>query len=108
MKFAALILCVLISGIFMVTSLEAKHGDDDRHSDDHSQHDSKFHGKVEQRPEENIGIWTIEGKEVQVTKDTVFVELHGKAILGSFVEVEGNTIDGKFVAVKIETEDRTN
>jgi hypothetical protein len=48
------------------------------------------------------GIWTVSGKQVEVTKDTYIEEEYGKAEVGAYVEVKGKQ-DGKiFKANKIE------
>ncbi len=64
----------------------------------------EFHGVVQAMPETGyIGTWNIDGKTVQVTKDTKIEEEHGKLAVGAYVEVEGVTFEGKLIASEIET-----
>jgi hypothetical protein len=64
----------------------------------------EFYGVVQTMPETGyIGTWNIDGKAVQVTKDTKIEEKHGKLAVGAYVEVEGVTFEGKFIASEIET-----
>lgn len=64
----------------------------------------EFYGVVQTMPETGyIGTWNIDGKAVQVTKDTKIEEEHGKLAVGAYVEVEGVTFEGKFIASEIET-----
>jgi hypothetical protein len=64
----------------------------------------EFYGIVQTMPEKgSIGQWNIDGKTVNVTKDTKIEEKHGKLSVGAYVEVEGVTFEGKFIASEIET-----
>jgi hypothetical protein len=64
----------------------------------------EFYGVVQAMPEQGfIGQWNIDGKTVDVTKDTKIEEKHGKLAVGAYVEVEGVTSEGKFIASEIET-----
>jgi DNA-binding transcriptional regulator of glucitol operon len=64
----------------------------------------KFYGVVQTMPEQGyVGLWNIDGKMVNVTKDTKIKEKHGKLAVGSYVEVEGVIFEGKFIASEIET-----
>jgi hypothetical protein len=64
----------------------------------------EFYGVVQTMPEEGyIGQWNIDGKTVNVTKDTKIEEKHGKLAVGAYVEVEGVTFEGKFIVSEIET-----
>jgi hypothetical protein len=64
----------------------------------------EFYGIVQTMPEKGfIGQWNIDGKAVNVTKDTKIEEKHGKLSVGAYVEVEGVTFEGKFIASEIET-----
>lgn len=63
---------------------------------------TKFYGTVAKMPDGGTGTWVVDGKEIQVAKDTVIEEEHGKAAVGAYVEVKGS-YDGKtFKARKIE------
>jgi uncharacterized protein YdeI (BOF family) len=65
----------------------------------------KFYGVVQTMPEQGyVGQWNIDGKTVNVTKDTKIKEKHGKLAVGAYVEVEGVTFEGKFIASEVETE----
>ncbi|MCK9375773.1 MAG: DUF5666 domain-containing protein [Syntrophobacterales bacterium] len=65
----------------------------------------KFYGVVQTIPEQGyIGTWNIDGKTVNVTKDTKIKEKHGKLAVGAYVEVEGVTFEGKLIASELETE----
>ena len=65
----------------------------------------EFYGVVQTMPEQGyIGTWNIDGKSVNVTKDTKIKEKHGKLAVGAYVEVEGLTSEGRFIASEIETE----
>jgi hypothetical protein len=65
----------------------------------------KFYGVVQTMPEQGYdGLWNIDGKMVNVTKDTKIKEKHGKLAVGAYVEVEGVTFEGKFIASELETE----
>jgi hypothetical protein len=60
----------------------------------------KFYGVVQTMPEQGY----VDGKTVNVTKDTKIKEKHGKLAVGAYVEVEGVTFEGKFIASELETE----
>ena len=65
----------------------------------------EFYGVVQRMPEQGyVGLWNIDGKTVNVTKDTKIKEKHGKLAVGAYVEVEGVTFEGKFIASELETE----
>jgi hypothetical protein len=65
----------------------------------------KFYGIVQSMPEQDyVGLWNIDGKTVNVAKDTKIKEKHGKLAVGAYVEVEGVTFEGKFIASELETE----
>jgi len=66
--------------------------------------DQEFYGKVQKLPADGyIGEWIIDGKVVQVTRDTDLDFEHGPAEVGSYVKVEGIAFDEKFIARDIET-----
>ena len=67
----------------------------------------EFYGVVQTMPEQGyVGLWNIDGKTVNVTKDTKIKEKHGKLAVGAYVEVEGVTFEDKFIASELETERR--
>ena len=64
----------------------------------------EFYGTVQKLPQKGfIGQWLIDGKPVQVVKETKLDFEHGPAQIGSYVEVKGLTFQGKYVAWEIET-----
>lgn len=65
-------------------------------------YESKIYGIVEKMPQDLVGIWVVNGREVVVTKDTRIKEKHGKAEAGAYVEVEGNTTGKTFTAYEVE------
>jgi Domain of unknown function (DUF5666) len=65
----------------------------------------KFYGVGQTVPEQGyVGLWNIDGKTVNVTKNTKIKEKHGKLAVGAYVEVEGVTFEGKVIASELETE----
>jgi len=48
----------------------------------------EFYGRVESRPVENAGIWTISGQQVEVTDKTKIELDNGPLVVGSCAEVE--------------------
>ncbi len=52
-------------------------------------YESRFYGTVEKIPEGIVGTWTVNGREITVTKDTKIEEEYGRAEVGAYVEVEG-------------------
>lgn len=66
------------------------------------QYESTIYGTIRSLPKGMIGVWNVNGKEVNVTKTTLIKEKHGKAEVGAYVEVEG-TFSGKMLnAHKVE------
>ena len=64
--------------------------------------ESKFYGVVQKIPSDRIGFWTVNGREIQVNRETRITEEYGKAAAGAFVEVEGSNTGKVFSAKKIE------
>lgn len=98
-----LISCFVFAGLLFETGIGSenyKSGKDD--SEHHGENESKISGKVEKLPQDLIGTWVVEGKEIVVTKDTVIKEDHGKPAVGVYVEVEGYYTEKTFTARKIE------
>ena len=52
--------------------------------------------------EQQDDVWVINGREVQITPDTVIDEEHGRAVVGALVEVDAYVQDGALVARRIE------
>ncbi len=65
-------------------------------------HESKIYGTVQAIPNGSVGIWTVNGREINVTKSTNIKEKHGKAEVGSYVEVNGSFSGNTLHAYKIE------
>jgi hypothetical protein len=63
---------------------------------------SIIYGVVEKTPLGHFGNWVINKRDVTVTKETRFIEKHGKAVVGAYVEVEGENTAMSFTANKIE------
>jgi hypothetical protein len=61
--------------------------------------DEEFYGVIEQRPQNNLGIWVISGQQIEVTKKTELESDHGPLAVGACVEVEHE----KGVAEEIES-----
>jgi hypothetical protein len=71
----------------------------------HENYNEKFYGIVESMPEGGYeGEWVINGRRIQVGKDTYIKEKRGKAALGAYVEVKGKQAGDEFAAYKIEVE----
>ena len=71
----------------------------DRH---HGDSESRIYGAIETLPQDRVGAWVVNGREIVVTKDTRIEEKHGKAEAGAFVKVEGNTTGRTFIADEVE------
>jgi hypothetical protein len=64
----------------------------------------KFYGTVKSMPASGLlGEWVIDGKTVNVVKDTELDQEHGPFAVGSYVKVEGVEFEGKFIATEVET-----
>ena len=64
---------------------------------------AKIYGTVEKIPTKGvIGTWQVNGREVQVTKQTRVKEKYGPASVGSYVEIEGNYSDKNFTVYEME------
>ena len=61
--------------------------------------DPDFYGRVESRPQTDVGLWVVSGQQVQVTNKTTMDYDEGPAVVGSCVEVDHE----KGVASEIET-----
>jgi hypothetical protein len=68
----------------------------------HEGDENGFYGTVEKLPKGLIGIWTVNGKQVEVTRDTYIEEEYGKAEVGAHVEVKGKQEGNIFKAYKVE------
>ena len=89
----------LSAGAVFASGNEHHEGRNYEHDD---RHNSKIYGKVQSLPDGKIGAWNVNGKEIEVSHNTLIREKHGEAEIGSYVEVEG-TLSGKTMrAHKIE------
>jgi hypothetical protein len=87
---AAVILLILGTGAWA-----GDHGH--RHGED-----ARIYGIIDKRPQDNVGVWTVNGRDVVVTENTRIKERHGKAEQGAYIEVEGSTEGKTFSAREIE------
>jgi hypothetical protein len=71
----------------------------DKHQD--NEYESKIYGIVEKLPQDLVGAWVVNKREIAVTKDTRIREKHGKVEVGAYVEVEGNIIGKTFTAYEV-------
>lgn len=103
-KTAAVAVAAMLSLSFAPGSARA--GDHEgRREDDARQsgsYESKIYGTVEKLPQDRIGTWIVNGREIVVTRDTRIKEKHGPAEAGAYVEAEGNTTGRTFIAYEIE------
>jgi hypothetical protein len=78
------------------------HGEESHEHHGSGRVESKLYGTVQKIPAKGIGIWTVSGREIQVTRETHIKEEYGKAATGAYVEVEGGNTGKIFTANKIE------
>lgn len=96
---AAGMVMTLTAGTAIASDYERREGREYEHSE---RYGSKMYGTVQSLPEGLIGTWQVNGKEVEVTKETAIKQKHGKAEVGAYVEVEGNYSGKTLVAHEIE------
>lgn len=82
-------------GLYMVLATGAVFAGGDEHRDGRKheradRYESKIYGTVRSLPSGIIGIWNVNGRNINVTQSTIVKEKHGKAAVGAYVEVEGN------------------
>jgi hypothetical protein len=90
---------VLATGTAFASADERHERSGHEHAD---QYESKIYGTVRSLPGGTIGTWNVNGREVNVTKETFIKERHGKAAVGAYVEVEGISSGNALVARKVE------
>jgi len=102
-------IAIAISSIFLAVLLatigntsEYEHREKGEYYEQGEKYENKFYGTVQQIPENLIGVWTVDGKNIQVTKETYIEREYGQPKVGSYVEVEGRYINNAFIARKIE------
>jgi len=66
------------------------------------QYESKVYGTIRSLPHGMVGIWDVNGREINVSKTTLIKEKHGKAELGAYVEVKGISSGNTLNAYKVE------
>lgn len=64
-------------------------------------YESKFYGIVDDLPQDRIGVWVVNGRQIVVTRDTRIKEKHGRPEPGAYVEVEGSNTGTTFTASEI-------
>lgn len=101
------VIITMAMGMYIaISTVTAFASGDERHdgskNSESERHDSKIYGTIKSIPDGKIGIWNVNGREVNVTKSTIIKEKYGKAGVGGYVEVEGNTTGNKLNAYKIE------
>jgi hypothetical protein len=89
----------LAAGSAPASGREGRHAGEER---DDRYSETKIYGIVERMPQEEIGVWIVNGREIVVTRDTRIKEKHGKAEVGAYVEVEGNVAGKALTAHEIE------
>lgn len=78
-------------------------GDHEKHAGSkHAPVEQKIYGTVRSLPEGMIGIWIVDGKQIDVTDVTRIEEDYGKAAVGAYVEIEGTASGETLSARKIE------
>jgi hypothetical protein len=99
---------VVISSIFftalfigIVNASEYEQKERGEYYEHGERYENEFYGTVQQIPENFIGTWIIDGKNIQVNRDTYIEREYGQPGVGSYVEVEGRYIDNTFIARKI-------
>ena len=102
-------IAIVISSIFFVSfcaglgnTSDYERGDKGEYYEHSKRYENKFYGTVQQLPENLVGVWIIDGKNIQVTQGTYIERAYGQPGVGSYVEVEGRYTDNTFIARKIE------
>ncbi|MFH1217112.1 MAG: DUF5666 domain-containing protein [Pseudomonadota bacterium] len=109
MKKIAIVVCSLfLAGLLGGSGNASEYENRERgeYSEHGERYENKFYGTVRQIPENLTGTWIVDGKAVQVTKDTIIEKEYGQPGVGSYVEIEGHYIDKTFTARKIEVKGR--
>jgi len=73
----------------------------DREAGETGGYESKFYGTVDDLPQDIIGIWVVNGRQIVVTMETRIKEKHGRPEPGAYVEVEGSNTGAMFTASEI-------
>jgi hypothetical protein len=105
MKKVTIVICsIFLAAFFASLGNTSEYGSGERreYSEHGEKYENKLYGTVQRIPEKLIGIWVIDGKDIQVNKDTYIEREYGQPGVGAFVEVEGRYTDNTFIARKIE------
>jgi len=102
------VIIVVAMGFYMALAaglvFAGGHGRDGRMYAQAGQYESKIYGTIQTVPSGMVGIWNVNGREINVTKNTSIKEKYGRAEVGAFVEVEGisngNTLNANKIEVK--------
>jgi len=97
MTVAALLSLSLAAG----TALAGDHGRRAGEYHERGDYESRIYGLIEKLPQDRVGAWVVNGREIVVTKDSWIREKHGKAEVGAYVEVEGNVTGKAFTAYEV-------
>ena len=66
-------------------------------------YNSKFYGMIESMPESGYnGVWIVDGRKVEVNKDTIIDETRGKAANGASVKIKGVRTGNTITAIEID------
>lgn len=100
------VIIAVLMGLYMALAagsvFASEHGRDGRMYAQADQYESKIYGTIRSIPQGMIGTWNVNGREINVIRNTIIEEKHGKAEAGSYVEVEGISNGNVMNAYKIE------
>jgi len=100
------VISIVAMGLYMALAagsvFAGGHGRDGRMYAQADQYESKIYGTVRTVPQGMLGTWNVNGREINVTRNTLIEEKHGKAEVGAYVEVEGISSGNSLNAYKIE------
>ncbi len=100
------LITIVAMGLSMVMATGAAFAGDDHRGERSHEHgdryESKIYGTIRSLPNGTIGIWNVNGREINVTQSTIINERHGKAAVGAYVEAEGTSEGNRLNAYKIE------
>jgi len=101
-KVASITVAALLSlSLAAGTALAGDHGQRAGEYQERGDYEIKIYGLIEKLPQDLVGAWVVNGREIVVTKDTWIREKHGKAEVGAYVEVEGNVTGKAFTAYEV-------
>lgn len=100
---------LLLAAAFTWTAGSAEASRYEYDDDDRGRYESraKFYGTVDALPPDvNDGIWSVNGREVQVSPQTRIKKKRGRIEIGAYVEVEGYFSGSGVAADEIEVKGR--